>query len=287
VRSIRPRAIVGRSRSAVSWPVLALFLVAGCGGPAARRATGEIARAVETSLAAGKEGFEHQEWDRLLAGVTRDGLVDYRFMRERRTELDAYLGRVASARIERLAPRHLEALLINAYNALTVRSILDHPEATSIRQIPGVWTVARHRVGGFEVTLDEIEHQILRPFFRDPRIHFAVNCASMSCAPLPPWAFDGDRIDDQLKERTKAFLADPRNVRVEGGKLRLSRYFDWYGEDFVGPGWRGAAPTTTAYVAAYAAPEVARWIAGQGGSPAIEFLDYDWSLNAAPPAPAP
>lgn len=281
------RAGAGRAPAAVSCPVLALFLVAGCGGPAARRASGEIARAVAASLAAGTERFEHQEWDRLLARGTRDGLVDYRFMGERRADLDAYLARVAGARLDRLAPGHLEALLINAYNALTVRSILDHPGVASIRDIPGVWTAMTHRVGGFDLTLDDIEHRILRPFFRDPRIHFALNCASRSCAPLPPRAFDGDRIDEQLEEGARAFLADPKNVRVERGSLRLSRYFDWYGDDFVAAGWKGAAPAIAAFVASYASPEVRRFIAERGGKPAIEFIEYDWSLNSALAAPAP
>jgi hypothetical protein len=281
------RAGAGRAPAAITRPLLVLFLLAGCGGPAPRRATGDLARAVEASLDSGRERFEHHEWDRLLAGGARDGLVDYRFMGERRAELDGYLARVSGARIDRLAPGHLEALLINAYNALTVRSILDHQGVASIREIPGVWSAATHRVGGFELTLDDIEHRILRPFFRDPRVHFALNCASRSCAPLPPWAFAGDRIEEQLEERARAFLADPKNVRVEGGRLRLSRYFDWYGDDFVAPGWRGAAPSIAAFVAAYAAPEVRRFIAERGGKPPIEFIEYDWSLNSSPADPAP
>jgi uncharacterized protein DUF547 len=265
---------------------LPLVLATACAAPVAERAKGDVARAVEASLSKGTERFEHPEWDRLLAGGTRRGLVDYRFLQDRRPELEAYLGRLAAARIDRLAPGHLEALLINAYNAYTVQSILDHPRVTSIKQVPGVWTVPRHRVGAFELTLDDIEHRILRPFFKDPRIHFAVNCASRSCAPLPPWAYDGDRIDAQLEERARAFLADPGNVRAEGGKLRLSRYFDWYGEDFTSEGWRDAAPTISAFVAREASREVADFILRHGGKPSIEFLDYDWLLNAAePPEP--
>jgi hypothetical protein len=266
--------------------LLVLSLLFACGAPAAQRARGGVAAAVESSLAGGAETFEHAEWDRLLAGGTRDGLVDYRFMQEHRPDLDAYLGRVAAARLDRLAPGHLEALLANAYNALTVRSILDHPRVSSIRDIPGVWTERRHAVGGFDLTLDEIEHRILRPFFKDPRVHFVLNCASRSCAPLPPWALQGDRIEAQLEERARAFLADPRHARVEGERLALSRYFDWYGSDFVTEGWRGAAASVPAYVARYAAPEVAAFIARRGGRPPVTFLDYDWSLNAAtPPAP--
>ena len=267
--------------------VLAAGLSSACGAPSAERATGDVARAIEASLAGGKDRFDHSAWDRLLAGGTKDGLVDYRLMLEHRAGLQAYLQAAAEARLDRLAPHHLQALLINAYNALTVASILDHPQVASIQDIPGVWAERRHRVGGFGLTLDDIEHRILRPFFRDPRIHFALNCASRSCAPLPPWAYDGERLDAQLEERTNTFLSDGKNVRVEGSKLLVSRYFDWYGSDFTAGGWRGAAPSIAAYVARHAAPSVAAFIARNEGKVSIEFLDYDWSLNAARPAPSP
>jgi hypothetical protein len=258
--------------------------LAACGAPAARPVKGEIARAVEASLAGGREAFGHAEWDRLLAGGTRAGLVDYSRLRSHRGDLDAYLGRVAAAAVDRLAPGHLKALLINAYNAGTVKAILDHPGVETIRKIPGVWTVTTHVVGGFEVTLDDIEHRILRPFFKDPRVHFALNCASRSCAPLPPWAYDGDRIEAQLEERTRAFLADPRHLRLEGGRLLVSRYFDWYGEDFTGAGWLGAAGSIRDYVARHAPPDVARFLESRPDAP-LGFLDYDWALNEAPPGP--
>ena len=272
-------------RAALTPLLLWLVGVASCGAPGASRATGAIAEAVEASLARGTERFDHEDWTRLLAGGTRDGLVDYRYMREHRADLERYVERIAAARIDRLAAAHLEALLINAYNAYTLRSILEHPGVGSIREIDGVWKKRRHRVGGFDVTLDEIEHHILRPFFKDPRIHSVVNCASRSCAPLPPWGIDGDRIDSQLEERTVQFLHDRRNARVEDGKLILSKYFDWYRDDYVGEGWRGAAPTISAYVARYAMDEVAAFIDRHQGRPPITFAEYDWSLNAAAPPP--
>ncbi len=247
-----------------------------------------MGRAVEASIASGRESFDNSAWDGLLATVVRDGLVDYRIAREQQPRLDSYLDHLATARLDSLAADHLKALLINAYNALTVKSMLDYPDAASIRQIPGVFTSRKHRLGGFELTLDDIEHRILRPFFRDPRIHFAVNCASRSCASLSPWAYDGARLEAQLDERARAFLTDPTRVRVEAGRLLVSRYFEWYAEDFTAPGWRDAAPGITDYIARYATPEVARFIAGHGGRPPTAFLSYDWSLNqAAPVVPAP
>jgi hypothetical protein len=255
--------------------------------PSAEPVQGPVADAVRAALDSGGATFDHVAWDRLLAGGTRDGLVDYRYFQDQREELDRYLDRIGTVELSTLAPAELQALLINAYNAHTIRSILDHPAVGSIRDIDGVWTGARHRVGGHDLTLDEIEHNVLRPFFRDPRVHFAVNCASMSCAPLPAWAFDGARLDQQLDERRRAFLADPRHVDVRDGRLYLSRYFDWYGDDFVTDGWHGAAGSVAAFVRAGAGPEVTAFLDAAGGEPPIAFLDYDWSLNAAvPPDPA-
>ena len=260
---------------------LALGLAA-CGAPESRQAEGPIADDVRVALESGTEVFEHADWDSLLARGTRDGLVDYEYFGRQRSDLDAYLGRVGDAPLGLLAPAELKALLINAYNAYTIQSILDHPGISSIREIPGVWKERTHQVGGHALTLDQIEHNLLRPFFRDPRIHFAVNCASMSCAPLPGWAFEGDRLDAQLEERTTAFLSDPANVRLAGEALEVSKYFDWYGEDFVADGWEPREASIPEFVARYAAPEVREAVLGSPDGLAMSFLEYDWSLNAAP-----
>jgi len=258
--------------------------VHGCSAPGSRPATGEVARDVERSLANGTAAFDHAVWDTLLAGGTSDGLVDYPYMSDRADALSRYLAAVAAADLAALAPAELEALLINAYNALTVRAILDHPGVSSIRDIDGVWTELEWEVGGHALTLDNLEHNLLRPFFRDPRVHFALNCASLSCAPLPPWAFRGDSLDAQLEERTRAFLTDPRNARLDGDVLRVSRYFDWYGDDFTAQGWEPRAETIPRFIARYAGGEVRAAVEADPDLP-LAFLEYDWALNAATPPP--
>lgn len=274
-----------RSRSGHPVILAALWLVltaaASCGAPASEPAEGPVAEQVEASFEGGLETFDHTEWDLLLAEGTVDGSVDYDFMMEHRDQLDAYLERVAEANLAELEPDHLMALLMNAYNALTVRSILDAWPVDSIRDIDGVWKETTHTVGGAELTLDQIEHNLLRPFWKDPRIHFAVNCASASCAPLPRWAFDGETVDEQLDERTEAFLSSPDNVRIDGDALRVSKYFDWYGDDFTAEGWEPRAETIPAFIAEHTRPEVAEFIEDQGSAPTLRFMDYDWSLNAA------
>jgi len=261
--------------------VFGLTLSTACGAPASRPASGEIADQIRAALDSGDATFDHATFDRLLAEGTRDGFVDYGYFQEHRDELDGYLSRVARANLASLEPDDLMALLINAYNALTIQSILDHWPVESIRDIDGVWNRATHTVGGQEVTLDAIEHNLLRPFFKDPRIHFAVNCASLSCAPLAPWAFTGEGLEEQLEDRTRGFLSAPKNVRIEGETLLVSKYFDWYGEDFTQEGWEPIAKTIPAFIARYTRPEVRAFIESQDGDPPLRFLEYDWSLNAA------
>lgn len=275
-RRVAPALIAGAA--ALAWA---------CGAPASEPASGPVAEEVRAALASGTDRFRHDEWDRLLREGTRDGLVDYAYMAQRRDALDAYLARISDADLAALAPDELKAMLINAYNALTVRSILERPGVASIREIDGVWSERRHDVGGHALTLDNIEHNLLRPFFRDSRIHFAVNCASLSCAPLPPWAFSGEELDAQLERRTEAFLRDDANVRVEDGTLVVSRYFDWYGEDFTAEGWEPRAATIPAFIARYARPEVADFIRSATEPRPLRFLEYDWSLNAVGRAPDP
>lgn len=259
--------------------------LAACGAPASERATGELASDIERSLAGGTGSFDHSVWDALLAGGTRDGFVDYAYMGSRAGELAAYREALADVDLGTLAPSELKALLINAYNALTVQSILDHPSVASIRDIGGVWTEQTWMVGGHAVTLDNLEHNLLRPFFRDPRIHFAVNCASHSCAPLPTWAFSGPELDAQLEERTRAFLSDEANVQFDGAALQVSRYFEWYGGDFVAEGWEPRAASIAAFIAEYST-ETVRSAVQANPDLALVFDEYDWALNALTPPPA-
>jgi len=255
-----------------------LLVASACGAPAARLATGDVANAVERAFQSGTETFDHAEWGALLSAGTEAGFVDYVYMEQNRPRIDAYVDRIAAVDLGALERSELEALLLNAYNVLTVVAILDHPGVSSIRDIDGVWTKLTWRVGGHDLTLDNIEHNLLRPFFKDPRIHFAVNCASGSCAPLPKWAFTGPELEAQLEERTHSFLQDPRNVTLEGETLSVSRYFDWYAGDFTAEGWTPRAESIAEFIARYATDEVRAAVRSAPGI-ALSFKDYDWSLN--------
>jgi hypothetical protein len=123
------------------------------------------------------------------------------------------------------------------------------------------------------VTLDHIEHDILRPRFRDPRVHFAVNCASKSCPPLLAEPFRGQTLDAQLTAVTVEFLNQPANSRLEGDRLWVSSIFKWFAEDF--------NADVVGFYLAYAQGELKRKLEAGRGRIEVKYMDYDWSLNAA------
>lgn len=265
----------------------ALIVAVACGPPKAAPIEGDISAVLERALAEGTGRFDHGAWDAILRAHGRDEgrRFDYVGMKREEEKLDGYLASLAAVDLSRLTSRELEALFINAYNAYTVRTILDHVSAdgayaiSSIRDIENVFGLERHVVGGFTLSLDNIEHNVLRPTFRDPRLHFAVNCASLSCPPLPLHAFDGEGLDAQLEAATKAALTSPDYASVENDALVLTKILEWYGGDFINPDYRGSEPTLAQFVRKYADAPVREWIDSRTGDVPIRFRDYDWSLN--------
>jgi len=236
----------------------------------------------------------HRAFDTILDTYVRDGLVYYRALKGERQRFDAYVAALGDASVPASDRNKQLAFWINAYNAFTLRAIVDHypirrPWLTlqprnSIRQIDGVWTTMRWRAAGREVTLDDIEHQILRRELKEPRIHFAINCASVSCPPLPPEPYRAETLDAQLDEAARRYLASPEGSRVDGDTLRVSSILDWYGQDFVerfasfapdGPGDKERA--VRGVVIRFGPPEAA--VLARKTSARIRFLSYDWSLN--------
>jgi len=242
---------------------------------------------LERAIAEGTERFDHRSWDELLSRHAVDGgrRFDYAGLKKEEDRFRSYLVVLASADLGKLSAAELEALFINAYNAYTVRTILDHVSEDgayrieSILDVENVFTREEHVVGGFRLSLDNIEHNILRPLFRDPRLHFAVNCASISCPPIPVRAFTGEGIDRELEAAAGRVLARSDYVSVEGDFLVLSKILEWYGADFTNPDNRGAEATVPAFVRKYATEEVRRFIEERGSSVPVRFLDYDWRLN--------
>jgi len=190
------------------------------------------------------------------------------------------------------------AFWINAYNTFTLRAIVDaypiqsrwftRQPRNSIRQIPDVWTSQQWRGAGRAVSLDDIEHRVLRPVFKDARVHFAVNCASLSCPPLAAAPYRADTLGAQLDAAARRYLASPEGLRLDGNTLRVSSIFKWYGEDFVAeyssivPGTRPPMERAIlGVIVRFGPPDAA--VRAQNGEPEIAFLDYDWSLNETEP----
>ncbi len=253
---------------------------------------------------AGAETFDHQPLDILLKRhVNESGRVDYEGLLAERKRLDDYVASLGAVEKKSLLtwPRGEQmTFYINAYNALTLVRILDHwPPAgwgilnpkLSIKNIPGVWNKTTNLVAGEQLTLDDIEHKILRGRFKDARIHAALVCGSNGCPALPRGAFVTETLEGQLDERFRNFARDPAKNRVDRqrGIIILSPIFKWYHEDFdeyaaelgnektSNPSARGYAGPL-GFLAHYATPEDAAFI--KTGVYKVRFSDYDWSLNA-------
>ncbi len=221
--------------------------------------------------------FDHTEFDELLRRhVSPDGLVDYQAIKEQPRQLDQYLDRLAQAPFEDLGRDEKLALLINAYNAFTIRLIIEHYPVDSIRNIPADdrWEARRWNVGGKTWSLNEIEHQQVRPHFKEPRIHFAMVCAARGCPPLRTEAYLAEKLDAQLQSQAEYVHAHPRwfEFDAERGLLKLTRLYQWHSGDFI----QEAGPVQQ-FASRYS--PTLRDALKSGRDIPIEFLDYDWSLN--------
>ena len=261
------------------------------------------------SPAAALAQFDHTHgaWSALLKknvvliGGGKASHVRYADFARDRPALKAYLdtlSRVTEAEFKAWSKPQQMAFLINAYNAYTIEKILTrYPDLKSIRDfgnfIGNPWKDKFFTLFGKEAFLDQIEHEMLRArgVYSEPRVHFAVNCASIGCPMLREEAYVAERLDAQLEEQTKRFLSDRSRNRYneQSGQLEVSKIFDWFKEDWQS-GYKGIAvggqpiASHEQFFAAYAKlladrPEAQARIAGQKAG--IAYLDYDWALNVA------
>jgi hypothetical protein len=234
------------------------------------------------------EGFDqsHALFGRVLSNFVANARVDYAALKTSPGDLDRYLSDVAVLTPEEFAkwpePDRL-ALLLNLYNAQTLRLIIDHYPLKSIRDIgllPGAaWRRSIVRFGGEVMSLDRLEHEVIRGRYDEPRIHFAVVCAAVSCPPLRNEPYVGARLGEQLDDQTRTFLADAEKNRYDAAteSLWLSAIFDWYQDDFTKP-----AGSLEAYVKPFLPAEVAA-ATGRARQLKVRFLEYDWALNEVRP----
>jgi hypothetical protein len=213
---------------------------------------------------------------RLLKNHVKNGLVDYNGFKRDEAELDQYLKVLENTDPKGLSRDGQFAFYVNAYNAWTIKLVLGaYPGLESIKDIGGLfkspWKKKICRIDGDVISLDHIEHEILRPRFKDPRVHFAINCASVSCPPLRAEPYEGRILNQQLDEMAASYINDSNQNRLEGNILYASAIFDWFGEDF--------NEDVPGFFLKYAGVNLKKRLEANRENIKIKYLDYDWSLN--------
>jgi hypothetical protein len=261
--------------------------------PAAEAAASTIEDVFARHTAGSNITIDHTAWDAMLkAYVVKDpggpnGLnrIAYaKWKAEGHAALKAYVATLEAADVPALAKPEQFAFWANLYNAKTIDIVLTKYPVKSIKDIGlggglkslvsgGPWQAQVTRVGGVALSLDDIEHKILRGLFKDPRVHYAVNCASVGCPNLQAEAFTGAKIEPQLEAAAKAFINSPRGFKLEKGKVTASSIYNWFQPDF-----GGSASGVLAHAMMYAEPDLKMKLNGVTG---IAGYDYDWSLNDA------
>ncbi len=234
--------------------------------------------------------IDHGEWDKFLSkylvthadGVNR---IAYAMVSEAdRRRLDDYLTALSAVRISEFSRDEQRAYWINLYNALTMDVVLEHYPVASIRDISispgffsvGPWGKKLIRVEGEELSLDDIEHRILRPIWKDPRIHYAVNCAALGCPKLIRDAFTASNTEELLDRGAKDYINSEYGARFDSDtRLIASSLYDWYQQDF-----GGDEPGVIDHLCLYAGAELATKL--EGITDVYDF-DYDWTLIDAAP----
>lgn len=220
---------------------------------------------------------EHVLFSQLLSKhVSSEGMVNYKGLLKDKSKLDIYLAQISATDPETLTSElHQLAFWINAYNAFTLAIILENYPIQSITDlhpifyVPGVnsvWHYTFFAINGEEMSLDFIEHKILRKQFKEPRFHFAINCASYSCPVLRNEAYEAKYLEAQLDDQARRFINDEFRNYISYDKLKLSKIFSWFKEDFTD------SETLVEFIQKYSVKKIAE-------NPKIEFLSYNWDLN--------
>lgn len=236
----------------------------------------------------------HGALDSLLSRHVIDGMVDYEGLLGERSELTQYLdglAAVASEMYKGFTGAERLAFLINAYNAYTIELILRHYPVSSIQEIPKAWDAFQWSLPDGSYSLNQIEHELIRKEFDEPRIHFALVCAAKGCPPLISRSYRHDLLEQQLASASRDYLSDRERNRLDRktATLYISKIFEWYGEDFVStwgkspvPGETEKTPTHRAvigFLIDYMPEADAKFL--KSNPVRIESLDYDWALNEA------
>ncbi len=236
----------------------------------------------------------YADYGGVLKAAVTDGRVNYKGLKAAPNTLYRYLDSaagVSEAQFNTWAESQRLVFLTNLYNASTLRLILDHYPVESIKDIgnifKGPWDQPVVRLFGKAITLNNLEHDIIRKQYDEPRIHLALVCAAKGCPVLRSDAYTPEKLNDQLDEQSRQYLSSPAGLRIDrqAGIVYFSSIFKWYGDDFLGKyspadGFAGIKKTEQAvanFCAGYLSPTDGEYLAAGGYS--VKYLKYDWSLN--------
>lgn len=268
------------------WTLLAALLLFNFSGPAVAAPAPDLWRFWLQSDPNSITQVDHSLWDGFLrsyvvsnhpSGINRVRYAEV--SKDDRATLQRYVRDMQQIKVTHLNRNEQKAYWVNLYNALTVQLILDHYPVKSIRDIDissgmfnrGPWRKKLLAIQGEAVSLDDIEHRILRPVWNDNRIHYAVNCASLGCPNLLPEAFRAEKMESQLVKSARDFINHPRAVHVNGNNLKLSSIYNWFKVDF-----SGSDEGVVRHLIQFSAPGLTRALKGFNAK--ISY-DYDWRLN--------
>jgi hypothetical protein len=236
----------------------------------------------------------YSAYNKVLAAVVTDGRVNYKALKNDPEALDRFLDSAASvdeAQFKAWTESQGLAFLTNLYNAATLRLIIDHYPVESIKDIgnilKGPWDQPVVRLFGKAITLNNLEHDIIRKQYDEPRIHMALVCAAKGCPVLRSDAYTPEKLNDQLDAQSRQYLSSPAGLRIDrkAGEVYFSSIFKWYGEDFTGKytpasgftGIKKKARAVANFCAGYLSAADSEYLAA--GGYAVKYLTYDWSLN--------
>jgi hypothetical protein len=214
-----------------------------------------------------KEAFDHSYFDQLLKKyVNKNGVVNYAGIKKHHKSLKAYLETFrVHAPVDTWSRQDQFAYYLNAYNAMTIDLIVRNYPLKSIKDIKNPWEQRSWSIGKKSISLEEIEHKILRKM-NEPRIHFGINCASFSCPPLMNEAFTAAKVDAQLERLAVQFINDPKRNRITRDRIEISNIFRWFKKDFTKNG------DLIDFLNKYSKVAIDK-------NARLRYMDYDWSLN--------
>jgi len=229
-----------------------------------------------TTTALAAQGVDHSLYAGLLKKYVKDGVVNYQGFKNEESVLHKYLKALEEVDSKILSRNEQFAFYVNAYNSWTIKLILSgYPGIKSIKDLGSLfkspWKKKICRIDGKIIALDDIEHNILRPRFKDPRVHFAINCAAKSCPPLRAKPYRGGELDQQLDEMTRAFINDLESNHLEDHTLYVSSIFKWFAEDF--------NKDIVGFFLKYAKGDLKEQLEANKEKIKVNYIDYDWSLN--------